>query len=938
MPDSLSDKLPSGQTADLGRTFYNDLVDRLNSEDRPGPVRAALSTGDVLIHPDSAADYPAVPGEVVARDLTEWGGMTGANVQVEWTLASGPGHLVNGAGNPASTVTTGPSQTVAWAWAHDSETTASYYDTRATRAWDAMPSGRPLPAAVEIEVVGKVKTGSASYTAIGTAHQSFQVRRAYDPDRVPGTRIQLRPSQEIAYLDGDGTAGAIFYDDSTFNDDATDVNRTVTAGFEGQPEGQGVTLQDLGSTEGETGNIDGTNDLLSNSDWRQIGVSTQATGELTLTAEYDVTTGQGTTTHTTKRRIQVVPAPDPSMESTVDPKVPAHELVPTPGRPEVRLGTEITVTSATETGAFFDGSFELQWDDARAAEVARRLDLDDLQVREAVTDEDISIEREQIELLNRAGTLLNAALGQATSNGLATYELQLENLPSSVAPGQVIRAAGAVFRVREVDGDTIFAEGMVPTGWSAPEDGRMTGSGKHFVVDLEAGYGTPGTDTFPRRTVDTTELVDPVAGPNRAGLTLPEETPHEATDGWHARYRVLSRWESGAVTSTGWTDWARAEPVPGGSPSVSVEEKSDGAYEVSVGGPAPFYGTHGWRAAGEVPSGEPDDAERALSGSEIPAETISRPPAQYTDAAVYFLEGHFRTEAGTSQPQVHRVVSKEVLPEGLPVLSTDSDQPPQDVEVPATDGAILEGPTRRWISVGGSWTPVGAGPGRIRVTTAQVIADGSIQGNTVRQSPTKWSGSAPFPSTKQMTIRFLTEGGVGSVEPVNLPAGAISFSEDDGVAEVDFGMQESFHGSTLRFVLRLVPSGGAAEERVVEYVLDDGSATSIGQPKIYSATVTGKGGTTPDDGFPKRPSDLVWKVEHSQAWTGLTANLLLKNVASVVDVRYTDGSDYDWEHFPDHMPPYVNLTSVNADAVFEVDIENAGGTVKTYTIDVIDKS
>jgi hypothetical protein len=125
---------------------------------------------------------------------------------------------------------------------------------------------------------------------------------------------------------------------------------------------------------------------------------------------------------------------------------------------------------------------------------------------------------------------------------------------------------------------------------------------------------------------------------------------------------------------------------------------------------------------------------------------------------------------------------------------------------------------------------------------------------------------------------------------------------------------------------------------VVEYVLDDGSATSIGQPKIYSATVTGKGGTTPDDGFPKRPSDLVWKVEHSQAWTGLTANLLLKNVASVVDVRYTDGSDYDWEHFPDHMPPYVNLTSVNADAVFEVDIENAGGTVKTYTIDVIDKS
>jgi hypothetical protein len=319
----------------------------------------------------------------------------------------------------------------------------------------------------------------------------------------------------------------------------------------------------------------------------------------------------------------------------------------------------------------------------------------------------------------------------------------------------------------------------------------------------------------------------------------------------------------------------------------------------------------------------------------VPPKVLTHPPVHHESGSVYVLEGHLRTEAGSCQPSVQRVVSREVPPTGLPVLSTGSDQPPKDVEVPAMDGAILEGPSRKWISVSGSWAPVGAGPARIRVTSAQVITDGSPQGNTVQSSPTQWTGSAEFPATNQVSVRFIVEGGVDAVEPVNLPAGTINFQKEEGIVDIEFGMQPSFHGDSMRFVVRLVPSGGAAEEKIVEYVLDDSSATNLGSPEVYSVSATGKDGTAADDGFPKNPSPDVWKVEHSAEWTGLTANLLLKNVSSVEDIRRTDGTGYESATFLDHMPPYINITSSASDATFEVDIKNASGTTDTYTLDIV---
>jgi hypothetical protein len=939
MSDSLSSKLADGETADLGRTFFNDLVERLNDAERPGPLDVSQSAGEAKVHPDSAGNYALIPSEVTLKDATDWGGMGSSRVKIEWTLTGGPGHLDAGNG-PTASATTDPGASVSWDWHHDSETSDPYYDNNVTRAWDAMPGGQALPGAAEIQVTGKVLTDPANgtYTAVGSVRREIQVSRAYDPDRVPGTRIRLRASQEIAYLDGDGTAGALLFDDSTFRDAATAVNRTVTARFEGQPEGEGVALQDRGDAPGETGNIDGTNDLLSESDWREIGVSAQAAGELTVTAEYDVTTGNGTETHVTKRRIEVVPTPDPAMESTTDPQPPATELVPTKGRAEVHLGEPVKLTGAAETGSFFDGSLELSWTDERAAEVARRLDLDDLQVRETVTGGDsVPIEQKQVELLNRAGTLLNAALGQATSRGLSVYEITLDTDYSApeIGPKSVIRAGGAVFRVQSViDEQTVQAVGIKPPGWSAPETGRVTGNGKWFVVEMEAGYGTAGEPSFPRRTSRFSDVVDPIAGPGRAGLTLPEAEPEHVTDRWHARYRVHARWENGATVSTDWTDWARAEPVPEGPPSVSLSTKGE-MQEVKIEGSGPVYGVHGWRDPEKVPDGAPDSAGRALSGGRVPPKILTHPPVHHESGSVYVLEGYLRTEAGSCQSSVQRAVSREVSPTGLPVVSTDSDQPPQDVEVPAMDGAILEGPSRKWISVSGSWAPVGAGPARIRVTSAQVITNGTPEGSTVQSSPTQWTGSAEFPPTNQVSVRFIVEGGVDSAQPVNIPAGTINFQKEEGIVNIEFGMQPSFHGDSMRFVVRLVPSGGAAEEKIVEYVLDDSSATNLGGPEVYSVSATGKEGTTADDGFPKNPSPDVWTVEHSDAWTGLTANLLLKNVSSVVGIRRTDGTDYESATFLDHMPPYINITSSSTDATFEVDIKNASGTTDTYTLDVI---
>lgn len=983
MADTFSSKLGPSESTTLGRTFFNDLVGRLNGPEQVGNLQLRSSAGRAVVHPD---DDALLPAGVTISDLTDWAGQAGPRAYVEWTL-TGPGHLEDSQGDPTSSRETPAGSSVVWDWYSSSETTTSYYDSKETRAWNATPGGRDLPVEATVEAKAYVLTSEVTldavsttadletisgasdgdkvlvggnrtvyeldtsttspgtgeyaydpnqdgtndgvwapttgpyYTEIGTAQQVIQIEPGEDPDYLPAPSLRLRPSAEVAHIDADGVAEIEIYDESRFSENASDVSRTVTAQVGSLSAGESVSVQ---STAGPGDNL-----LNYDRDQKKLSVNVTATGEVTLTVDYEITEGGTTTTKTVTRHLLVKNLEPGPLGATFDPILPSVSVAPGNGNVELNLGETVEIVSATRTGSFGgDAAAEPLVQSGQTRQLARKIGVDRAsdQALEGITES-------QVESLTKASTLIRSALQTRTDHGLGTFEIELRK--PDVPRNKVVSTGQSEFRVVEnlgTEGDrtTYRAIGIEGASQTYPDaNAHLYGAADWYDLTIEAAYGNPN-DTF-----DASLRESFVLNPGRQdsiSIDLPVAEPGSFQDKWRIRYKVTSRWDNGATTEGEWSAPQTAERVPNSSLSIELTASSEeGGYWLEM--PDDDYRFHGvvrWRSE----SGSNDvEEQHVLQSGQVGSQFVAEPPARLFGGAVLEVMGHFRARSGTCQESVQRAVTRRVEPTGLPVRDGTDKTDPDAFSVPSTNGVILQTKTSWALSADGVWVPIGGGTGPIGVEDVILLSGGSALGTTTKNSAVRWSGSLSYPASTDATIRFIFSGGVESVSLSNR-RGRVNFNKEDQTADVRFSLSESDYGERVTVPLRVETANG--KEMMLVYELSDSGTGTDNPPKVISVVVRQIDSDT-EATISESSGGTAFTATTPATWSKVIATLITRNADEIKNVSGTP-SGYDYDFYEEDRPPYITaiLPLDSGMGSFQFDLENQDGTAQTFSLDVTD--
>jgi len=662
---------------------------------------------------------------------------------------------------------------------------------------------------------------------------------------------------------------------------------------------------------------------------KKLSVGVSATGEVTLTVDYDITEGGTTTTKTVKRHLLVKNLETGPLGATFDPKLPAISIAPGNGNATLTLGSTAELAGARRAGTFTssDSSHPV----VRAGqtrEIGKRLDL-----FERVEDRKrAGLDDFQFDSLSQAAFLIQSVLQTPNARGLGIYELELHT--PDVPRNKVVATEHSEFRVVEnlgTEGEvtTYRAIGTETAAQSYPDTGMVYGAADWYDLTVEAGFF--GADAGPETSLRESFVLKPGEHEN-ISVEFPTAEPGTLQERWMVRWRVTSRWNNGASTKGEWSEWRAAERMPNSSLSINLEDAASGeGYWLEMPeDDYTFHGTVRWRSE----EGDEDiDTERVLRSGAVGSQYIEEPPARLFGGAILEVAGHFRTRAGTGQQSLQRSVTRKVQPAGLPTKDGTEKSDPDQFSVPETNGVILETKATWALSANGVWVPIGSGAGPVHVQDVVLLSGGSPIGSSSRLSAVRWSGSMGYPSSVDPTIRFIFSGGVDAVESASRRARA-SFDKAKQSVDVRFTLSEEDYGDRITIPLRVKTASG--EEMGLMYELSDSSTGTANPPKVISTVVRKLGEASTEAAISESDGGTNITATTSSAWSKAIVTLVTRNAVEMSNVSTTpDGADYDF--YEDERPPYVSavLPLDNTGAgTFQFDLENEAEVTQTFSLDI----
>lgn len=939
---ALDTELAAGESQALDRPWYNELVGKLKDLSAANHITVRPSTTRAVVHPSPEENHALTPGLVSVEDQTNWGDTPAGDLQVEWEIVSGPGHVTKTPGGaPSASVSTGPNETVYWGWSNSSDSSfdSSYYSSRPERDWSGVVDGASLPGVVHIRATAKKQLPDSTYSTVSQTTTHVVVERGYDPSVQPGISPNVHPQQDVAYLGSDGTSSVIF-DDLTTATGESNVTRTVTAYMQG---GSGTNVTVSGNYLDGAANIIGVAD-----EDLTVTATAQAAGTLIIEIEYD--TGSEVTRIT--RAVVVRPALETQLGATTDPSLPPVQLEKGDGFFTLEAGQPVAIQSLTDEGSVFGESPGMQWTNERSSELAKRLGV------ESMGQEDV-----QLDMLYEAGAILVAALHQPTENGLRKYAI---SLPEQAAQaGQIIKVDDGVLRLKEhterADGtDQFTAVGVVED--TSVGTGTVTGNGEVFEISVHLAYGQASRSSFPEVMHRRTITLHP--GAEAGAVTLPSESPDEIGDRWYVRYQVTSRWTNGKTVRGSWTDWQEADRLPEGAARASLDAE-DKSSVLNVDAPGRVQGVTKWAQQGSSPISD----EEVLRSDFLPTTTDTHPaPGLWKSVSKpprLFVKLLQVSPAGSSRGQVESFAFD--LPaearQVLPTMSVTGNSIPTGT--PVVPGMLIEGTSQAWIGLTDRYLSLGSGAGISSLLEGIAVrVDNDSFAPATKDSATRYTRGVQAFAADFITVELET---VGVVDKVEYMSGRQSFlqprtnptKQQGGQFQQAFVIPQNASGAenTLRY--RIVAGD---DERIIEVVIENTSVTTDTGPEVLGIDTmlvdssgqlaTAKGSQPIIDtkvNTDTLPQEWTLTAEDSQhTWEGTELIITAEDMRDAELVRAGNSSGFDFglddiklrvDSRSKPAKAYVNLGDPNFDNEAEPELElklsttrDPGGDTKNILI------
>lgn len=394
---------------------------------------------------------------------------------------------------------------------------------------------------------------------------------------------------------------------------------------------------------------------------------------------------------------------------------------------------------------------------------------------------------------------------------------------------------------------------------------------------------------------------------------------------------MRSFWENGATYETDFSDWTEAELRPEGAPKLELDEAENGLYDVEIDGPGEaFYGTLRWAEAGERLRRSSDE----IGGWEpVPQKARLAVPQGFTGEARLVLQGHYRSPAGTGQRVVQEASSSAITPPGTPIIEIDSNSIPADLSEPDTNGILLLGRSRSWMSAGGRWLPIsrsleatGSLVDEIDIT-ADYDTDDESSVSASRTGTASWSASAEFSTIDKMRVTIETESVVRRAEPVARALSGLRLvrtHQSPGAFSFDYDVDPSGNARRQALSYRLVTEDD--EEQLISISLTNTDLSYEDGPSIYDVEAFNSAGSDKPITI-DRIGGSTWDLTIGEGdWQDAVVLLYVDEVDEIDDVTGPDFADGDLSLQGSKTPPYIYMKLAD-DAFADSDTETVELTV-----------